>query len=167
MITKNLYNLKKFCCEEISLIENYNEAVNDTTQIWDCHHRKEIELNKKVQELIDMGLYYNRPASELIFLPHNEHLRMHMKIRWQLNPIIFTDEFREKMSKLRKGQPKTEEWKIKIGIGNKGKTKGRVALNKGVPQPKYKWETPSSEIIIMDIGNVHRWHPDWIKIGEA
>lgn len=167
MISKNLYNLKKFCCEEISLIENYNEALNDTTQIWDCHHRNEIELNKKAQELIDMGLYYNRPASELIFLPHIEHTRMHMKIRWQLNPILFTDEFREKMSKLRKGQPKTEEWKIKIGIGNKGKTKGCVALNKGVPQPKYKWETPSGEIIIMDMANVYRWHPDWIKIGEV
>ena len=167
MISKNLYRLKKFCCEDISLIENYNEAVNDTTQIWDCHHRKEIELNKKAQELIDMGLYYNRPVSELIFLPHNEHLRMHMKIKWELNPIIFTVEAREKMSKSRKGQLKTEDWKIKIGIGNKGKTKGRVSPTKGVQKPKYKWLTPTGEIRIMDMANTYKHHPDWIKIGEV
>ena len=90
-----------------------------------------------------------------------------MKIKWKLNPIIFTDEAREKMSKSKKGQPKTEEWKIKIGIGNKGKTKGRVGLNKGVPKPKYKWETPNGEIRIMDIGNANRFHRDWKLIGEV
>ena len=72
-------NVKRYCCEDFGLIENYNEAVNDTTQIWDCHHRKEIELKKNRQELIDIGLYYNRPASELIFLTHNEHTALHMK----------------------------------------------------------------------------------------
>ena len=30
---------RKFCCEDISLIENYALAVADTTQTWDCHHR--------------------------------------------------------------------------------------------------------------------------------
>ena len=69
------------------------------------------------------------------------------------------------MSKLRKGTTLTDEHKRKIGIGNKGKTKGRVSPNKGVPQPKYKWLTPTEEIVIMDMSNANRWHPDWIKIG--
>ena len=35
------------------------------------------------------------------------------------------------------------------------------------PKQKYKWLTPSGEIKEMTIANVTRWHPDWIKIGEA
>lgn len=159
---------KQYCCEDISLIENYDKAII-SDEMWDCHHRLEIQDTKIVSpnELIEQNLYFNRPSNELIFLPHNEHLRMHMKIKWELNPIIFTDDVREKMSKSRKGQLKTEEWKIKIGIGNKGKTKGRIAPNKGVQQPKYKWETPTGEIRIMDMANAHKHHPDWILIGEV
>ena len=32
--------VKKFCNEDISLIENYNKAISDSNQTWDCHHRK-------------------------------------------------------------------------------------------------------------------------------
>ena len=74
----NIKAVKKYCCEDISLIENYEKAINDTTQTWDCHHRLEIELDKSVQELIDLGLYYDRPAKELIFLTHSEHAVLHM-----------------------------------------------------------------------------------------
>ena len=59
---------KDYCCEDISLIENYEQALNDQTQVWDCHHRLEIELGLSAAELIKQGLYWNRPASELIFL---------------------------------------------------------------------------------------------------
>ena len=43
--------VKYFCCEDISLIENYKDAVEDKTQIWDCHHRREISENKSSYEL--------------------------------------------------------------------------------------------------------------------
>ena len=33
---------KKYCCEDLSLIENYELAINDQTQTWDCHHRGEV-----------------------------------------------------------------------------------------------------------------------------
>lgn len=135
----NEFNLRKYCCEDISLIENYNEAVNDTTQIWDCHHRKEIELNKNRQELIDMGLYYNRPASELIFLTHSEHTSLHTKGH-----------------KYHLGKCHSEEFKHE-----------RSEAYKGVPKPKYKWETPYGEIKEMTKANVTKWHPDWILIGEV
>ena len=30
----------KYCRDDISLIENYDKAVSDTTQSWHCHHRR-------------------------------------------------------------------------------------------------------------------------------
>ena len=70
---------KKYCCEDISLIENYKEAVNSNEK-WECHHKLEIELNKSVQELKDLNLYFNRPANELIFLTKSEHIKIHNSI---------------------------------------------------------------------------------------
>lgn len=34
--------MERYCCEDISKIENYEEAVADTTQMWHCHHRLEL-----------------------------------------------------------------------------------------------------------------------------
>ena len=67
----------RYCCDDISLVENYDKAINDKTQVWHCHHKLEIELNLSLGELIKRNLYYNRPASELIFLTPEEHLRIH------------------------------------------------------------------------------------------
>lgn len=72
----------KYCKEAPTLIENYDKAINDTTQTWDCHHRLETELNLSKQDLIDRDIYFNRPASELIFLTHTEHIRIHHEQRW-------------------------------------------------------------------------------------
>ena len=41
----NKRNAKLFCCEDISLIENYNEAIN-SSEVWICHHRLSIDLGK-------------------------------------------------------------------------------------------------------------------------
>lgn len=73
---------KKYCNEDISLIENYEEAVNNSEK-YDCHHRLEIQDGKKVysvKQLKELNLYYKRPAEELIFLSHVEHVRLHGKI---------------------------------------------------------------------------------------
>ena len=72
---------KYFCSEDISLIENYEEAVNDPNT-WHCHHRLELDdeghrLNTR-NELKEKGLYFNRPASELIFLKASDHMKLHM-----------------------------------------------------------------------------------------
>lgn len=66
-----------YCCEAIENIENYEDAVNDSTQVWVCHHRKEIELGLSSDDLIRKHLYYERPAAELIFLTNSEHTRLH------------------------------------------------------------------------------------------
>ena len=67
----------KYCKDDPSLIENYKLAINDNKQMWHCHHRLEIELNVSAQYLIDNNLFFNRPASELIFLTRSQHLSIH------------------------------------------------------------------------------------------
>lgn len=70
--------------EQIEQIENYQFAKKDNFDGWCIHHRFEcIETGGKVirtataKELQELGLYYNRPASELIFLTISEHMKLH------------------------------------------------------------------------------------------
>lgn len=66
-------------CKNFKEIENYDKMINDKNNYYDCHHRLEIELNLSKQELIERGLYWNRPANELIFLTKHEHKILHGK----------------------------------------------------------------------------------------
>lgn len=50
-----------------------------------------------------MGLYFDRPASELIFLTRSEHIKLHSLYR------EYTDEWKEKLKK-----PKSKEHRIKL-----------------------------------------------------
>ena len=86
----------KYCKNDISLIENYDKAVADKSQVWHCHHRRESIYSAK--ELIDIGEYYNRPACELIFLTPNEHHRLHHLGKYP------NEESRNKMSEAKKGK---------------------------------------------------------------
>lgn len=74
---------KRFCCEDLSLIENYKLAKADNFVGWDLHHRLEIGsfYTLSVEELKTLDLYFNRPADELIYLRHNEHAALHNKYR--------------------------------------------------------------------------------------
>lgn len=113
--------VKKYCKEDVSLIENYENALADKDNIWDCHHRREITTSKK--ELIEIGEYYNRPAIELIFLTHSEHTILHNKCEHH------SDETKKKISVANKGKTTwmkgkhhSEESKRKISAVMKGKT---------------------------------------------
>ena len=72
-------NWYKFCSEPLDKIEHYEEALAEGFKGWCIHHRLEIQESKRVsrQELKDKGLYYDRPASELIFMRKREHHRLH------------------------------------------------------------------------------------------
>lgn len=124
MISKS--TVKKYCCEDISLIENYDKAINDPSQTWDCHHRRETVYT--ADELIEIGEYYNRPAVELIFMTKADHNSMHFKgISKQ-----FTEEHCNKISIKAKdrlsnpenhpmyGRNQSDDAKMKIGKANKG-----------------------------------------------
>ena len=105
---------KKYCCEDISLIENYNEAINDSKNKWELHHRLEIQNGKLVytkKDLIDLNLYWNRPANELIFLTRKEHKALHQSIHNNFSG-------RGKSSWC-KGKHFSEEYKRKISEGHK------------------------------------------------
>ena len=75
----NEHNAYAYCCEDISKIENYDKAIADKTQYWHCHHRKGSDENMSVEYLKNHGLYYHRPAKELIFLTNSEHQIIHGK----------------------------------------------------------------------------------------
>ncbi len=73
----NFKHTNRFCKDDITLIENYEQALNDSTQTWDCHHRLETDLGLSVNELREQGKYFNVPANELIFLTHSDHMKLH------------------------------------------------------------------------------------------
>lgn len=87
-----------------------------------------------------------------------------------------TEEAKQKISAARKDKPgtmkgkhHTDEAKQKISAANKGKSKPkseefrRCVSNtlKGKPKPKYKWLTPTGEIVEMSGQSAKRYHPDW------
>ena len=86
----NNKNVELYCSEDISNIENYEQAINDNTQIWHCHHRLEITEHKTRDQLIKEDKYFNRPSSELIFLTKADHTRLHHKTMLFLK-LYFSD----------------------------------------------------------------------------
>lgn len=78
MISKRI----RYICEDFENIENYEQAMADTDNMWICHHRLELDeeghrLNT-MQELKAKKMYYHRPSEELIFLTPDEHWKIHM-----------------------------------------------------------------------------------------
>ena len=118
MIAKK--RIERYCCGDISQIENYNDAINDKNKIWDCHHRLETHdsdgkrrmIDLKVEELIALGVYYERPSNELIFLTKSEHHSIHIEHNF------------EEMCKKAGEKSKTPEVRLKNSIANSGEKNG-------------------------------------------
>lgn len=76
---------KLYCSEDIALIENYHTAIADKEKMWDIHHRKECDEEGRTlftqKQLIEMNLYYKRPAEELMFVTRSMHWKLHREIR--------------------------------------------------------------------------------------
>lgn len=139
-------NAKTYCSEPIQNIENYEEALNDDTQKWVCHHRLEMCFTQKF--LKEIGLYYKRPADELIFIKsceHNGNSKIHKYLRTSEyksriskgGKRLKSDETKKRMSEARKiywqehpeqrklnnkGRKLSEETKRKIAEAHKGRT---------------------------------------------
>ena len=80
-----LEHVKSYCSEPLEKIEHYKEAEADGFVGWVCHHRFEcVETggitNATMKELVAQGLYYHRPASELIFMTLSDHSSLHMRV---------------------------------------------------------------------------------------
>ena len=103
-------------CNDIENIEGYDKAVVSKER-YDCHHRLETHTSdgerRKVdiskEELIDLGMYYNRPASELVFMTCTEHTKLH-----------------------KTGRHLSEEQKRRIGKSNSIANKGKPSNRRGV-----------------------------------
>lgn len=94
------------CCEDASLIENYDKAIADQTQTWEIHHRAEILPCGRYspRDLKKFSLYWHRPANELIFLTHREHSKLHNKGKspWNKGKHL-SEEIKQKISETNKG----------------------------------------------------------------
>ena len=126
----------EYFCKNPENIENYDKAAADNFIGWVCHHRKGIDIPRK--KLIALGMYWYRPADELIFLTSREHTSLHHKGKQK------SEETKKKMSETLKGKKFSEEHKKKISEASKGKkcseearkkiseaTKGRRWFNNG------------------------------------
>ena len=139
------HSFEKFC-KDYKNIENYDKAAADNFKGWCCHHRLQTwtsdgerrQVDISMEELKALGMYYNRPASELIFLKRSGHQSLHQKgkkrstetrkkmseaKKGEKNNFYgkkHTEETRMKMSAARKGKPKTEETRKKMGASKKG-----------------------------------------------
>lgn len=132
MISKGNFRLKKdrapysnCFCRNPEQIENYEAAISDTTQIWQCHHRLEthnsdgerrlVDLTR--EELIALDIYYDRLPEELIFLAHSEHVKLHKPHKGKK----FSEETKMKLSEAKKGRHHSDETKKKMSEVHKGK----------------------------------------------
>lgn len=126
----NERNAKSYCSEDISLIENYNQAIADKEKMWDIHHRRECDDEGRTlltrKQLKEMNLYFNRPAKELMFVTRSMHWKLHRemcskggkiggKIGWKILNEKLTFEQRSKGGKISgKSQSKIEKQSIPI-----------------------------------------------------
>ena len=95
-------------CKEYENIENYEAAKKDNFIGWCCHHRKGVNI--AAEELRALGMYYNRPADELIFLTESEHDILHKKGKPK------SEEHKKKMSEAQKGYHWYNNGKISIRV---------------------------------------------------
>ena len=137
-------------CKEPEKIENYEKAKKDNFKGWECHHRLEthnsdgerrpVDITHK--ELIALGMYYNRPPEELIFLTVKEHNAFNKGKH-------HTEETKKKLSEANKGKKFSEETRKKMREAHKGnsyllgkhhseETKKKMrAAKKGEKHPMY------------------------------
>lgn len=124
---------KKYCKEDISLIENYDIAVADTKNRWIIHHRDEVKIlplgirvNRSVEYLKENGRYYNCPANELIFMLQKDHARVHFTGHTYNKGRTMPDEQRLKCARPAEqngmfGKHHSEETRNKISESKQGK----------------------------------------------
>ena len=106
----------EYFCKDCEKIENYQKAKADNFKGWDCHHRLETHNSDGERRLVDitvaelqaLGMYYNRPPEELIFLRKGEHTALRK----------VSDSTKKKLSDAGKGKHPSDETRGKMK-GNK------------------------------------------------
>lgn len=106
----NDYHLPYFAPGELAKIVNYEKASKDGYKGWHLHHRLELNPDgttyKPKEILIQEDIYYQRPATELVFLTVAEHRAMHAK-NYDLQAILQGSINAETKAKMRDAKLKT------------------------------------------------------------
>ena len=122
------YNFKRYC-KNYQDIENYEKAKVDDFIGWHCHHRLETHTPDGKRRVVDipykelkaLGMYYNRPAEELIFLTTREHNAFKKgQTAWNKGKKM-SEEYCRKNSESHKGKYASEETRRKMREARKGK----------------------------------------------
>ena len=145
------HSFEKYC-KDYKNIENYDKAAAGNFKGWHCHHRLETHTPDGERRLVDipqaelksLGMYYNRPPEELIFLTSREHHAFKKgKYTGENNPFYgkkHSEESKRRISEARKGENNpfygrkhSEESKKKNAEAHKGNTntKGTHWYNNG------------------------------------
>ena len=156
---------KRFC-KEPENIENYEKAKADNFKNWCCHHRLEtytsdgerrpVDITQK--ELIALGMYYNRPPEELIFLTRSEHQFLHHKGKKR------SEETRRRISEVAKGNKnalgckRSEEARRRISEAKKGE--------KNAFYGKHHSEESKKRIGAAQKGNKYHLGKHWYNNGK-
>lgn len=155
------YCLKKYC-RDIENVENYEKAKAENFKGWSVHHRLETHNSDGERRLVDikstelaaLDMYWNRPASELIFLTVKEHNALHRRgkhpseeTRRKISEASknISDETRMKMSEAQKGKHLSEETRRKISEARKGKQRSEETKKRISEVKKGKKRGPMSE----------------------
>lgn len=128
--------MKNYCCESIELIENYQLAKANNFKGWVIHHKLETHTSDGEKRIVELtrfeldalGMYYNRPASELMYLTRGQHNAIHKKDRHCVGNIgrHHSDETKEKMSKVDKSYMQTDAYRTALQVG-KAKSNYKVS----------------------------------------
>lgn len=135
-------NLRQYT-KDLSLVENYDKAIK-SKDMYVIHHRLETHFSDGAlrptncfiskKELVALGIYYDRPPEELIFMEIKEHAKLHHKsykgkklkikrIGKRLLHVYWNNYINEHLKLFehkRKGHKISEETKRKISESNKG-----------------------------------------------
>lgn len=140
---------KAYCCEVACRIAGYEDAVASKER-YSIHHRFE-DMGLSSKDLIEMGLYYKRPACELIFLPNSHHSTLHNLSRWQdarniekfskWSKTAWGDpEFRKKQKDHLRVVQDTTEYRVNLSNGIKRALESTEARKKRSKQVKCQWD---------------------------
>lgn len=141
-----------YCCEPMQSIDGFEEA-SSSVEKYDIHHKFEY-MGLSSNDLIELDMYYHRPACELMFVLRSKHSSFHSKDRW--NDTIFAEtaskrsksawespEFRQKQKEGLHRVQNTVEYRNNLSVGVVKALSSVEARMKRSAQVQKQWDSNS------------------------